>query len=757
MEQRQRPQSKKKNKNPRFGLPSSHPNNPFAGGGRLNFPSLERALAPPPNHFENQEETRGDVDNVSSSPTESLDLSIDARAALHEHYRHVAKYGLDGELTVTKPPPRASSGNEGDVAGTAIALPRQNRYQPDLSLNISGEVEASFNDTASSYDTTPLLNTLDEQWENILQGNNQSIQDFPDTSFHSSSVLPTFDRLQVLNPTAGENEDIEVAVMEMTCIEASDEDDYFNSSKVWQLMTPEKNRGRPPPDIVTQRNQDYSDASDDDNTPDSACMVGSNHDDNQQFPLGVGLRCSISPNKTPPSHSFASSPISLDSLPPDLPPVAAAAANAAAEWGGSPHQKRVASVALTDFSNDMIGATGNNTLLATRDVIGDETGGLHNSLLATSIHEDLPIISTPFDAVVPDPEGSFADWSVQSPEHSFTLPSAVTPIRPLPPLSPIHNVRGSPDNSRPGTTSNSSSSSNKRNSSSSNNVPSRSSARSSTSSSSLSLGRGWRLPTTSMHRSELDFGIRQDTPSPIQHSVSPEASHEIPSSANLLLSLEDAPTDFVRQGDASGSQSSPSPSARSPGIYLDTKVNRSINLEKESAAFGPISSRTKDILPQARSPCHGGPLSSTAAQAGKMAAKYLQTVPHPSRRPLSKSEWPAGDLVLAPTESFESSTVAMGESKLSVRRITSSPSGAQDKDALTAPLVSLDSIDSGRSEFSRCSPGVRSTLSVDGALERRRAYRSVVPRRILFPQDFSAENERGDSFERPAYLPSHSY
>jgi hypothetical protein len=187
------------------------------------------------------------------------------------------------------------------------------------------------------------------------------------------------------------------------------------------------------------------------------------------------------------------------------------------------------------------------------------------------------------------------------------------------------------------------------------------------------------------------------------------------------------------------------------------------DLENDSTVSEPLSfltktlNKPKKIVPPAHSLCHGSPLSLSAAQAGEAAAKFLQTVRNPRRRTLSKSEWPAGNMVPASTESFESSTIGMVENQLSVHRITSSPGDAQDKDVSTAPLVSLDSIDSDRSELSRNSPVMHSALSVDGGLERRRAYRSVVPRRILFPQDCAEGNERGDSFERHSSLPSHSY
>ena len=96
----------------------------------------------------------------------------------------------------------------------------------------------------------------------------------------------------------------------------------------------------------------------------------------------------------------------------------------------------------------------------------------------------------------------------------------------------------------------------------------------------------------------------------------------------------------------------------------------------------------------------------------------------------------------------------MADSKVSVRRVRTG--SAHEKDASTAPLVSLDTMDSDRSESSKHSHGACTTLSVDGVKERRRV-RSVVPRRILFPSDFAEGIDHGDSFDRPSHVPSNSF
>eukprot|EP00977_Amphora_coffeiformis_P027641 scaffold34628_cov166-Amphora_coffeaeformis.AAC.9 len=572
--------------------------NPFYGGGRENFPSLDRALGA----LIDNEHKSSDHSSSSDSRTDSLDLSIDARAALHEHLRHVNKFGVDGEVAEQR---ETSTGDVSSSRLASTALPN---------------------------------NTLDEEWENILQGNPMD--------FHYSlndSALPTFDRLQVLNATTPEN-DIEVAVMEMTCIEADGEDDYFNSSKVWQLMTPEKNRGRNPQAVTNRNEQDSYHDDEEDNTPESACMVKTTRTPHPDFIKQDRVSPLSSSNESSepsprPSPTASQSPLEA------LSPLAAAAAAIAQNLERNP--SRVASVALADF-------------------LTDDTG-LHNSLLMTSVHEDLPLITSPF-APAPDMEGSFADWSVQSAENpSFVLPSAMTPIRPLPPLSPIPSVRGSPSSSRRGSGSGS--------------HPSRGSPRSSTSSSSFGKG-SWRLSiqASSPQRADLDFGLREEMISPIRP-------------------LKLAPTHEEEE-----------------------------TSEQESSS-GNGATR----------------LSPFAQQAAQTAELFLQGRRKSPLQPPNK--WPS----LGPADSFESSSTAgIADLKFQqniLRSTTTKTVSHHDphKDAMTAPLASLDTMSS--TDHS----GLRSTRSADHALIDRRRFRTVVPRRIVFPDDFTDHDHHGDSFDRPCH------
>ena len=72
-----------------FEKPPPHrANNPFSERQRDNFPSLDAAFLK--NHSI-------EIESTCSQGSSFLNISIGARAALTEHLRHVAKYGIDGE------------------------------------------------------------------------------------------------------------------------------------------------------------------------------------------------------------------------------------------------------------------------------------------------------------------------------------------------------------------------------------------------------------------------------------------------------------------------------------------------------------------------------------------------------------------------------------------------------------------------------------------------------------------------------------
>jgi hypothetical protein len=191
--------------------------NPFRHVNRDNFPGLDQALAlgeehdakisaqqQPDRHRQQQEGSFYYDDRISpdhsicslqtssSFPTSSLNMSIGARAALNEHLRHVALHGIDGHQS---PPSEAS--------------------------------QCSFDrlESQGSFDRLP----QDELWDRLMDGN---------VSIISASFPSLFDRLQPVVSISEDGEEA-VEVLEMD----SSGSDFFDSSKVWQLSTPEKAKG----------------------------------------------------------------------------------------------------------------------------------------------------------------------------------------------------------------------------------------------------------------------------------------------------------------------------------------------------------------------------------------------------------------------------------------------------------------------------------------------------------------------------------
>jgi hypothetical protein len=149
--------------------------NPF--GDRNNFPSLDRVFA-----FDAADSIKvTTTPNTSICSHATLDMSIGARASLTEHWRHVAKYGVDGE-------------EQQDT-------PENPRTTPDVMWN-------QLLDTSSGVDISSC-----ESAPNI--------------------VLNT-----VMSMSADGIEAVEVSF----AADTSCYSDYFNSSKVLLLATPEKNK-----------------------------------------------------------------------------------------------------------------------------------------------------------------------------------------------------------------------------------------------------------------------------------------------------------------------------------------------------------------------------------------------------------------------------------------------------------------------------------------------------------------------------------
>ena len=171
--------------------------NPFAELNRDNFPGWDRALESNGKGRATQQlynEERVDLDRSvcsqasSSFHTSTMDMSIGARAAMTEHLRYIALHGLDGY------------GNQCDTPGSHSLLPH------------------------------------DEIWDRLMDGDKVSMTSssspWDRRSVASSSL---WDRLELVMSTGQDGtEAVEVA---------ADLSDYFNSTEVWQLSTPEKNKG----------------------------------------------------------------------------------------------------------------------------------------------------------------------------------------------------------------------------------------------------------------------------------------------------------------------------------------------------------------------------------------------------------------------------------------------------------------------------------------------------------------------------------
>lgn len=138
--------------------------NPFSQNGRdgknNNYPGLDHVFSP---------------DRSIISPPSELNMSIGARAAINEHARHIAKYGLDGF---------------GDSSSPSLT-------QQDNS--IVGK---------------------DDEWERLMNGTSISHASFSSTFIGESSKFHT------LNTTFDQSSD------------------FFNSSRVAMLRTPEKNKAK---------------------------------------------------------------------------------------------------------------------------------------------------------------------------------------------------------------------------------------------------------------------------------------------------------------------------------------------------------------------------------------------------------------------------------------------------------------------------------------------------------------------------------
>eukprot|EP00536_Pseudo-nitzschia_multiseries_P018111 jgi/Psemu1/54180/gm1.54180_g len=198
--------------------------NPFSEGRRKNFPNLDDVFRTTTNivpsgivrgendsfhyHRNSLDETDDDLSDIGGSSV--LNMSIGARAALNEHARYVEKYGIDGEM---------------------------NKASRDDNNNNSN---SSSNEIYSTGDTNLML---DYEWEKLLDISqiNSSIGRSDSGVIPSPSNFSTTNsNFDVINTSSERSTRYE----ESSSIEVMTDvsHDYFNSSRVNLLVTPERNR-----------------------------------------------------------------------------------------------------------------------------------------------------------------------------------------------------------------------------------------------------------------------------------------------------------------------------------------------------------------------------------------------------------------------------------------------------------------------------------------------------------------------------------
>ncbi|KAL3945585.1 MAG: hypothetical protein SGBAC_000325 [Bacillariaceae sp.] len=177
--------------------PPLHPksqrrSNPFSEACRNNFPSLDNAFGLPTKgrgSAGGSGSSSDDCQSVFSQGSSFLNMSIGAMAALTDHMRHVAKYGIDGEKTA----------------------------------ELTQDTENVEADTSR--------NSLDEKWSYLLEHSGVNTDGSFAAIFENATGV-----------------DISFAGTDTSC-------DYFNTSRVKGLATPE--RVRDMQGVVSTREDDY--------------------------------------------------------------------------------------------------------------------------------------------------------------------------------------------------------------------------------------------------------------------------------------------------------------------------------------------------------------------------------------------------------------------------------------------------------------------------------------------------------------------
>ena len=223
--------NKRKHRQSRHGRRRRRPSpvrldrSPFQEMDRNHFPSFDAAFGPAGRDFTHDRSFTGSI--ASSSQASHLDLSIGARAALHEHLRHVEKYGIDGNS------PENTSKDEGNHR-------HQHHQEEDVAATASQE------QLQNSSLSSSVGHPLEVQWNQLLDDNASQVNLSWSSSHYRVSPDESFHSTHIVAMASDEHEAVEVF--------PDVDSDYFNTSKVHLLATPEKNKQYRPPHAVTTRN-----------------------------------------------------------------------------------------------------------------------------------------------------------------------------------------------------------------------------------------------------------------------------------------------------------------------------------------------------------------------------------------------------------------------------------------------------------------------------------------------------------------------
>mmetsp|Transcript_5528 Transcript_5528/g.13317 ORF Transcript_5528/g.13317 Transcript_5528/m.13317 type:complete len:761 (+) Transcript_5528:47-2329(+) len=271
----------------------NRPRNPFSERQRNNFPNWGDVFTDPTATTATRKTTTktttvvkkttagscaGSDAGVSSSSSSSssiasmsiLNMSIGARAALNEHLRHVHKYGIDGERRTWVDRDNDSCGSNGRNAD------HNNNSDSENDIGIPAPPPPPITTRATT--KTTIQSSLDHHWESLLDPSfqvNTSTGPGSSISINSSSSqggagaeiaggagtgrttdISSHQHQQhqyhsfLYNSSSNENSVEEI----MTDVS----NDFFNSSRVEELMTPERNKARQVEVIVARGNNNVS-------------------------------------------------------------------------------------------------------------------------------------------------------------------------------------------------------------------------------------------------------------------------------------------------------------------------------------------------------------------------------------------------------------------------------------------------------------------------------------------------------------------